>query len=206
MSQNSPRVPRRAVLIAGGAALAAGGLAFWLPEPSREFKSVDITGANYARDFSLPDQNGQVRTLKEFQGRVVAVFFGFTQCPDACPTTLVEMGRVKQLLGSNGDKLQVIFITVDPQRDTPDVLGMYLRNFDPQHLALVPSEQQLPEVTKEFKIYYKQVPGKTANSYVMDHSAVTYVFDTRGRVRLYVPYGAKPDAIASDVRKLLDDA
>lgn len=206
MIKSATRVPRRAMLIAGGAALTAGGLAYWLPRHSREFKSVDITGASFARDLSLPDQTGRVRTLKEFQGSVVAVFFGFTQCPDVCPTTLTEMADVKQRLGSDADKLQVIFITVDPQRDTPQVLGLYLRNFDPKHLALVPSEQQLPEVTKEFKIYYKKVAGKTPDSYSMDHSAVTYVFDTRGRVRLYVPYGSKPEAIAADVRKLLDDA
>lgn len=206
MSVAASPVARRALLIAGGSALAAGGLAFWLPERNREFKSVDITGADYARDFSLPDQTGQLRTLKDFRGRVVAVFFGFTQCPDVCPTTLTEMGRVKQLLGSDSEKLQVIFITVDPQRDTPEVLGTYMRNFDPQHLALVPNDQQLPEVARDFKIYYKKVDGKTPTAYVMDHSAVTYVFDTRGRVRLYTPYGTKPDAIASDVRKLLNEA
>ena len=143
MSETASRVPRRALLIAGGAALGAGGLAAWLPELDRGFKSIDITGARYAGDFSLPDATGQLRTVKEFQGRIVAVFFGFTQCPDVCPTTLTEMGMVKQLLGRDGDKLQVVFITVDPQRDTPQVLQAYMRNFDPQHLALVPSEQQL---------------------------------------------------------------
>lgn len=206
MSESASRLPRRALLIAGGTALAAGGLAFWLPGPSREFKTVDITGADYARDFSLPDQSGRPRTLKEFQGRVVAVFFGFTQCPDVCPTTLTEMGTVKQLLGSDGDKLQVIFVTVDPQRDTPAVLEAYLRNFDPRHIALVPNEQQLQAVAKDFKIYYKKIEGKTPTAYVMEHSAVTYVFDTRGRVRLYAPYGTKPEAMASDVRKLLKEA
>ena len=206
MSEAASPVPRRALLIAGGSALAAGGLAFWLPGPNREFKSIDITGADYARDFSLPDQTGQVRTLKDFRGRVVAVFFGFTQCPDVCPTTLTEMGRVKQLLGSDGDKLQVIFITVDPQRDTPQVLQAYMRNFDPQHLALVPTEQQLSEIAKEFKIYYKKIEGKTPSAYVMEHSAVTYVFDSRGRVRLYAGYGLEPEALASDVRKLLKEA
>lgn len=193
-------------MIGGGAALAAGGLAFWLPEPSREFKSIDITGADYARDFALTDQMGRPRTLKDFRGRVVAVFFGFTQCPDVCPTTLTEMTRVKQLLDSDGDKLQVIFVTVDPQRDTPEVLRAYMRNFDPQHLALVPNEQQLDEVTKEFKIHYKKIEGKTPTAYAMEHSAVTYVFDPRGRVRLFARYGLEPEALASDVRKLLKEA
>lgn len=206
MTEPASKVPRRALLMAGGAALAAGGLAFWLPEPSRAFKSVDITGADYARDFALPDHAGQPRTLKDFRGRVVAVFFGFTQCPDVCPTTLTEMTKVKQLLGSDGDRLQVIFITVDPARDTPEVLRAYMRNFDPQHLALIPNEQQLQEVAREFKIYYKKIEGKTPTAYSMEHSAVTYVFDTRGRVRLYARYGLEPEALASDARKLLKEA
>lgn len=205
MSRSKSPVPRRALLVAGGAALAAGGLAFWLPTPSREFKSIDITGADYARDFSLPDHAGQLRTLQDFRGRVVAVFFGFTQCPDVCPTTLTEMTRVQQLLGSDGDKLQVVFITVDPERDTPEVLRAYMRNFDPRHLALVPNAQQLPDLTREFKIYYKKIEGKTSTAYAMEHSAFTYVFDKRGRIRLYARYGMEPESLASDVRRLLKE-
>lgn len=194
------------MLLAGGAALAAGGLAFLYPVRDRRFNSVDITGADYARGFSLPDHSGQLRTLNDFQGRAVALFFGFTQCPDVCPTTLTEMSRVKQLLGNDGDRLQVIFITVDPQRDSPQVLEAYMRNFDAQHLALAPSEQQLAEVAKEFKVYFKKVEGKTPTTYVMDHSAGTYIFDPRGRARLYVRYGLKPEELASDVRTLLKEA
>ena len=197
---------RRAMLLAGVSALAVGGLAFLYPVRNREFNSVDITGADYARDFSLPDHSGQLRTLKDFQGRAVAVFFGFTQCPDVCPTTLTEMTRVKQLLGTDGGKLQVILITVDPRRDTPQVLQAYMRNFDPQFLALAPSEQQLAEVTKEFKIYFKKVEGKTPTAYSMDHSAGTYIFDPRGRARLYARYGLKPEELALDVRTLLREA
>lgn len=196
---------RRAMLFAGGTALAAGGLAFLYPARNREFNSVDITGADYARGFLLPDHAGQLRKLKDFQGRAVAVFFGFTQCPDVCPTTLTEMGRVKQLLGDDGSRLQVIFITVDPGRDTPQVLEAYMRNFDPQHLALVPSEQQLAEVTKEFKIYFKKVEGRAPTAYLMDHSAGTYIFDPHGRVRLYARYGLRPEELASDVRTLLKE-
>lgn len=197
---------RRAILLAGSSALAAGGLVFLYPVRNREFSSVDITGADYARDFSLPDHSGQLRKLKDFQGRAVAVFFGFTQCPDVCPTTLTEMTRVKQLLGTDGGRFQVILITVDPGRDTPQVLEAYMRNFDPQHLALVPSEQQLAKVTKEFKIYFKKVEGKTPTGYSMDHSAGIYIFDPRGRARLYAPYGLKPEELASDVRMLLREA
>lgn len=194
------------MLLVGGSALAAGGLAFLYPVRNREFNSVDITGANYARDFLLPDHSGQLRRLKDFQGRAVAVFFGFTQCPDVCPTTLTEMTRVKQLLGNDGGRLQVIFITVDPGRDTPQVLEAYMRNFDPQHLALLPSEHQLAEVTKEFRIYFKKVEGKTPTAYSMDHSAGTYIFDARGRARLYARYGLKPEELVSDVRTLLREA
>lgn len=194
------------MLLAGGSALAVGGLAFLYPVRNREFNSSDITGADYARDFSLPDHSGQLRTLKDFQGRAVAVFFGFTQCPDVCPTTLTEMTRVKQLLGNDGGRLQVIFITVDPGRDTPQVLQAYMRNFDPQFLALAPNEQQLAEVTKEFKIYFKKVEGKTPTAYSMDHSAGTYIFDPRGRARLYARYGLKPEELALDVRTLLREA
>lgn len=206
MSEAASHIPRRALLIAGGAAVAAGGLAFSLPGPNREFKSVDLTGADYARDFALPDQTGQLRTLKDFRGSVVAVFFGFAQCPDVCPTTLTQMGQVKQLLGSDGDKLQVVFITVDPQRDTPQVLQAYMRNFDGQHLALVPTEKQLSEIAKEFRIYYKKIEGKTSSAYLMEHSAVTYVFDTRGRIRLYTRHGLETEAVASDVRRLIREA
>jgi len=204
---NEPKsaVPRRAMLIAGGSALAAGGLAFLYPVRDRQFNSIDITGADYARDFSLPDYSGQLRKLGDFRGRAVAVFFGFTQCPDVCPTTLTELTRVKQLLGNDGDRLQVILITVDPQRDTPQVLEAYMRNFDPQHLALAPSEQQLAEVTKEFKIYFKKVEAKTPTAYLMDHSAGTYIFDPSGRARLYARYGLKPEELASDVRMLLKE-
>lgn len=195
------------MMIAGGSAIATGGLAFWLPGPNRQFKSVDITGADYARDFSLPDQTGQQRTVKDFRGCVVAVFFGFTQCADVCPTTLTEMGQVKKLLGGDGGKLQVVFITVDPQRDTAQVLQAYMRNFDPQHVALVPhSEQQLAGIVKEFKIHYKKLEGKTPSAYVMEHSAVTYVFDKRGRIRLRARYGLGSEALASDVRQLLMEA
>lgn len=205
MSEVASPVPRRALMIAGATALATGGLAFWWPGPNREFKSIDITGADYARDFSLMDHTGKLRTLSDFRGRVVATFFGFTQCPDVCPTTLTELARVKQLLGSDGDKLQVIFITVDPQRDTPEVLQAYMRNFEGQPVALVPTQKQLSDVAKEFRIYYKKIEGKTPSAYVMEHSAFTYVFDARGRVRLYARYGLGPDALASDVRRLIKE-
>jgi protein SCO1/2 len=184
------------------ATVAIMGLAACTPDKPA-FKGVDITGAEYAKDFALTDQNGQMRTLKDFAGKVVVVFFGYTQCPDVCPTTMQELLEVKRLLGSNGDKLQGIFVTVDPERDTPELLKAYTANFDPSFLALHPSPEQLQALLKDFKIYAKKVEGKTATSYTMDHSAQSYVYDPKGRLRLYSRYGSGPQALADDARLLL---
>jgi protein SCO1/2 len=143
------------------------------------------------------------RSLKDFKGKVVVVFFGFTQCPDVCPTALAELADVKRRLGSQGDRLQGIFISVDPERDTEAVLKAYMANFDPSFIALRPTMVQLPEVAKSFKIYYKKNEGKNAGSYTMDHSAGSYVFDPEGRARLYTRYGSGAEALASDVALLL---
>jgi protein SCO1/2 len=167
------------------------------------FKAIDLTGADYAQGFQLKDQFGQERTLADFKGQVVVVFFGFTQCPDFCPTTLSEWVQVKKALGENGKKLQAVFITVDPERDTPEVLKDYMANFDPSFLALIPTLETLPALAKNFKIYYKKVPGPTPTSYTMDHQAGTYMYDTEGRLRLYARYGLGPAAMAEDIGKLL---
>ncbi len=167
------------------------------------FKSIDLTGADYALGFQLKDQFGQERTLADFKGQVVVVFFGFTQCPDFCPTTMGEWVQVKQALGENGKRLQAVFITVDPERDEPDVLKDYMANFDPTFLALIPSIEALPALAKSFKIYYKKVPGQTPTSYTMDHQAGTYIYDPQGRLRLYARYGLGPAAMAEDISKLL---
>ena len=168
------------------------------------FKAIDLTGADYAQGFQLKDQFGQERTLADFKGQVVVVFFGFTQCPDFCPTTLSEWVQVKKALGENGKKLQAVFITVDPERDTPEVLKDYMANFDPSFLALIPTLETLPALAKNFKIYYKKVPGPTPTSYTMDHQAGTYMYDTEGRLRLYARYGLGPAAMAEDIGKLLN--
>jgi len=167
------------------------------------FKGVDITGADYAKDLALTDARGQVRTLKDFAGRVVVVFFGYTQCPDVCPTTLQELQEVKRLLGADGEKLQAVFVTVDPERDTPELLQAYMGNFDPSFVALRPSPEQLGPLLKDFKIYAKKVDGKTATSYTMDHSAQSYFYDPQGRLRLYNRYGSGPQALADDACLLL---
>jgi protein SCO1/2 len=167
------------------------------------FKGVDITGADYAQGFSLSDQDGQLRTLKDFAGKTVVVFFGFTQCPDVCPTALQEIAQAKKLLGADGAKLQGIFITVDPERDTPELLKAYVANFGADFVALRPSLEQLPKVTKDFKIYYKKVDGKTPTSYTLDHSAGSFMFDPQGRIRLYNRHASGAETLAADVKILL---
>ena len=193
--------------------LRAGSMALWpaaamtllsaCSDPKPEFKSVDITGADYAKDFSLTDHNGQVRSMKDFSGKLVVLFFGFTQCPDVCPTSMFELAEVKKALGADGSRLQGLFITVDPERDTPEVLKAYMENFDPSFLALRPTPAQLEALSKDFKMYYKKVPGQTPTSYTMDHSAASYVYDTQGRLRLYTRYGMGAVALTSDLKQLL---
>jgi protein SCO1 len=172
-------------------------------EQKLQFKSVDVTGADYSQNFSLSDQFGKTRTIADFKGKVVVVFFGFAQCPDVCPTTMAELAEIKKLLGKDGDKLQAVFITVDPERDTAEVLTAYMGNFDPSFVALRGSLEQTAATAKHFKIYYKKVPGKTPGSYTMDHSAGSYVFDPQGRVRLYTRYGSGVTALADDIKLLL---
>ena len=173
-------------------------------ESKPSFASIDVTGVDYAKDFALTDQNGKIQTLKNFAGKVVVVFFGYTQCPDVCPTSMAELSEVRKALGKDGDRLQVIFITVDPERDTPMVLKAYMSNFDPMFLALRPeSDAQLAALAKDFKVYYKKVEGKTATSYTMDHSAGSYVFDTKGHLRLFTRYGSGAAVLANDIRQLL---
>lgn len=172
-------------------------------KPPVVFSSIDLSGAEYARDFKLLDHNGKMRQLADFKGKIVMIFFGFTQCPDVCPTSMAEMAEIIQSLGPQADKFQGLFITVDPTRDKPEVLQAYMANFHPSFLALIPSESQLVETAKEFKIFYRQVPGKTATSYTMEHTAGSYIFDTQGRVRLYSRYGSKVSDVANDIKALL---
>ena len=195
---------KRHTLLALGVSLLIGSSVLTACNPNQpSFKGVDITGADYAKGFSLMDHNGQVRSLADFSGKVVVVFFGYTQCPDVCPTSMQELAEVKRLLGADGDKLQGIFITLDPERDTAELLKAYMVNFAPSFMALRPNPEQLAAVTKDFKIYYKKVDGKTATSYTLDHSAGSYTFDTQGRVRLYNRYGSGATALAADVATLL---
>ena len=187
--------------LAAAALLAANLIACGEQKPV--FGSIDITGADYGKAVALTDHNGQVRRLPDFAGKVVVVFFGYTQCPDVCPTTLAELAEVKKLLGKDGDRLQGLFVTVDPERDTPELLKAYMSNFDPGFLALRPTPEELAAVAKEFKIYYKKVPGASATSYTMDHSAGSYVYDSKGQLRLFTRYGSGASVLAADIAKLL---
>ena len=166
------------------------------------FKAIDLTGADYATGFALPDQFGQQRTLADFKGKVVVVFFGYTQCPDFCPTTLAQWVQVKKNLGPQGELLQAVFITLDPERDKPEILQSYMGGFDPTFIALIPTLEELPGLAKNFKIYYKKVASTSSESYTMDHSAGTYIYDPLGRLRLYARYGLGPEVMAEDISKL----
>lgn len=170
------------------------------------FKSTDITGASFAQDLKLKDHHGNVRAMQDFKSKIVVVFFGFTQCPDVCPTSMNTMAEVKRLLGAQGERLQVLFITVDPERDTQALLKEYMASFDPGFVALRPEPDELKGVADGFKVYYKKVPGSIPTSYTMDHSAGKYIFDTEGRVRLFSAYGTDAATIAADIQVLLSIA
>jgi protein SCO1/2 len=171
--------------------------------PKESFKAVDITGAEYARELSLPDVDGKLRTLADFKGKVTLVFFGYTQCPDVCPTTLAELAAVKRELGKDGDRVQGVFVSVDPQRDTAEILKAYMASFDPGFVALRGTPEQIQATARNFKVFYAQVPGKTEGSYTVDHTAGTYVFDASGKVRLFVRYGSGAEALRHDLKLLL---
>ena len=175
-------------------------------EKAAAFQGVDISGVDYAKDLPLADQDGKTRSLRDFAGKVVVVFFGYTQCPDVCPTTMTELAEVKAALGADGGRLQGVFVTVDPERDTPELLKNYMASFDPSFVGLRGTPEQLAVVAKDFKIFYRRVDGQTPGSYTMDHSAGSYVYDTTGRLRLYHRYGSGTKALAADVRALLAEA
>jgi len=190
---------RRSALIA----LAGSVLAACAPESKPQFKAVDITGADYGKDFALPDTDGKMRGIKDFAGKAVVVFFGYTQCPDVCPTTMAEIADAKKLLGPLGNKVEGVFITIDPERDKPELLKAYVDNFGPDMVALRGNDAQTAAAAKDFKVYYKKVDGKTPGSYFMEHTAASYIYDPQGRLRLYSRYGSGPQALADDLKLLL---
>jgi len=168
------------------------------------FKGSDVTSAPWGRELRLTDPDGRIRTLDEFHGKVVMVFFGFTYCPDVCPTALSRAAEVRKRLGSDSAKVQVIFVTVDPERDTPSLLREYTHAFDPTFLGLRGSDEEIRQAAAEFRVFYERVP--TGSSYTMNHSALTYVFDTKGQLRLVMDHGQGADDFVADIRTLLRQA
>ena len=171
--------------------------------PAPAFKNVDITGAAFARDFALTDHTGKPRTLADYKGKVVVMFFGFTQCPDVRPTTMAEMSAVMKELGPQAEQVQVLFVTVDPERDTKELLSEYVPAFDKRFVGLYGMPEQTAATAKEFKVFYSKVEGKTPGSYSIDHTAASYIFDRNGKVRLLVRHNQGPAPIVHDIKQLL---
>jgi protein SCO1/2 len=190
-------------LTACGDKSASGGQEMALSPTNSAFINTDVTGLGYARDFALTDHTGKPRTLADYKGKAVLVFFGYTQCPDVCPTTMVEMANVMKEMGPLASKVQVLFVTVDPERDTQELLSKYVPAFDPSFVGLYGDQAATDKVAKEFRVFYQKVPGKTPGSYTMDHTAGSYVFDPEGHIRLFVRHGQGPDPIAHDLKLLL---
>lgn len=190
----------RAVL--GGTALAAGLVGLMGCTPPHQFHGTDITGVPYAGKLDLPDTDGKPRSLAEFKGKTVVVFFGYVHCPDVCPTTMAELREVKQLLGADGAKLQVIFVTLDPARDLPGMLKPYVQAFDPSFIALRGTPEQTTAAATEFKVFFEKVPGDQPDQYTIDHTAGAYVFDATGKPRLFEHYGPKPQDWVDDLKAL----
>jgi len=171
--------------------------------PKVPFANTDITGLDYAKGFTLTDHNGKPRTLADFKGKVVVVFFGYTQCPDVCPTTLSELAGIKKALGSQAERLQVIFITLDPQRDTPELMAGFVPAFDSSFLGLWGEQAVIDKVAKDFKVFAQKVPSNDSKSYTIDHTAGSYVFDDQGHIRLFVRHGQGVDGLQKDLQRLL---
>ena len=188
---------RAALVIALVAVLAACG------KEGAKFQASDITGSSFGREIALTDQTGKARTLADFRGKAVVVFFGYTQCPDVCPTTLAMLADVMKRLGPDAERVQVLFVTVDPERDTAELLSKYVPAFDSRFLGLRGDADATARTAKEFKVIYQKQPGTTPGSYSMDHSAGLYVFDPQGKIRLYVSHNQGPDVIAHDLAALL---
>ena len=192
-------------LLMGVSTLATLSLLAGCKSDKIAFEGVDIGGATYGKDLPLQDAHGQQRSIQDFAGKVVVVFFGYTQCPDVCPTTLQELVEAKALLGEQGDRLQGVFVSVDPERDTPEVLRAYAEAFDPQMVALTGTPGQIAAVAKDFKVFFKKVEGKQPGQYSVDHSAGLYVYDPKGNLRVYHRYGQGAAALAKDAKALLSE-
>ena len=189
----------RAILAVIAAAML---LAACSPE-APTFKGADITGASFGRELALADHHGKARTLADFRGKAVVIFFGFTQCPDVCPTALSALAEAMRRLGPDATRVQVLFVTIDPERDTADLLSRYVPAFHPSFLGLRGDAEATARVAKEFKVLYQKVPGQTPDTYTMDHSAGLYLLDPQGRLRVFESHGQGAEAIAHDLAQLL---
>ena len=195
--------PGRRVCL-GLLALSALGLSGCDRPPALKAYGHDVSGAKFGSDFSLKDPTGQTRTLADFKGQVVMMFFGFTQCPDICPTALFRAAEIKRMLGEDAPRLQILFVTIDPERDTPAVLRDYAKAFDANVVPLYGDAEQTRQVAKAYNVYYQKVP--TGSSYTMDHSSTTYVYDTQGRIRVLFKHEQPAQECVSDIRQLLAEA
>lgn len=167
------------------------------------FQLTDVTGATFGRELALTDHNGKARAIADFKGKVVVVFFGYTHCPDLCPTTMADLAGAMKQLGPDAEKVQVLFVTVDPERDTRELLAKYVPAFYPSFLGMYGDADATAKAAQEFKVIYEKQPGKTPGSYTMDHSAGTYLFDPQGRLRLFAGYGQPAATFAHDIKLLL---
>ena len=194
----------RLVAVALAAAMLLGGCDKVFAPGKTPFNGVDITGAELGPDFLLKDPDGKERQLADFRGKAVALFFGYTQCPDVCPTTLADMARTMKVLGPDAERVQVLFVTIDPKRDTPALLKQYVPAFNPSFIGLWGDAAATAKVTRDFKIYAQERAGKTPDTYSMDHTAQILVFDRKGKVRLVFAYGMEPEKMAADLKVLLN--
>lgn len=207
-SRKATKAQRAIPWIAAGVALAAGAmLAFAALRPHEvKFDAVDVTGADWGRDFRLIGHDGKPRSLADFRGKVVALYFGYTGCPDMCPTEMAKLAEAVKLLGTVGNDVQGLFITVDPKRDTPAVLAEYVPSFNPRFIGLYGDEEAIARTAKEFKIFYQAQPPNEAGGYTVDHSGYILVFDRQGRMRLFIRPEATPESVAHDMRLLLEQS
>jgi len=197
-------VKRRIAVALAAAALAVAACDKLLPNAKSPFNGIDVTGAPFGGDFKLADAAGRERTLAEFRGKVVVLVFGYTQCPDVCPTTLADFAGALKRLGPEASRVQLLFVTVDPQRDTPQLLKEYVPAFNPSFIGLRGDEAATNKVTRDFRIYVNRNDKKGGANYTVDHAAQSFVFDPSGKLRLVIGYGMEQDKIASDLRVLMN--
>lgn len=172
-------------------------------QPKLHFVGTDMADVDFSQSFHLIDHTGKARTLDDFKGKAVVLFFGYTHCPDVCPTTMSDLKNTMKLLGKQADEVQVLFITLDPERDTQGILAKFVPSFNPTFLGLRGDEKQTAETVANFKIYAKKVQSEGKSDYTLDHSAGMYVYDKLGKIRIYINYGEKSAEIASDIKQIL---